>query len=207
MYIYESKTGPQKVAVGTVTKINTITKDGVEKTVVTLEDWNKEQLSIWFNNKPGEAANKQMSDRVVKAKVKENTFLACLVLKNEDQKDATGLGFQYKGIITVTDYTSDGNESEINVIIGPGCRPREIKEGIYSISMPVGNKEGDTDWYSVSFFDSDKNNLATNAKKLFNGERRYCAVRCGKVKENEVNGNVYKNLTGYYLQVAPFVTT
>ena len=170
MFIYESKSGNQKVAVGTVKEVKEISPD---KTIVKLKDWKDNELSIWFNNKPGEAPGRQMADRVKKAKVKEGSFLACLILKTEEQKDATGIGFQYSGVFNLKEYKEDGTEAEVNVFIGLGCRPRKIKDGIYGISMPVRNRFGETDWYGISFFDGEKVKLAKNAEKLFQGNRRY----------------------------------
>ena len=207
MYIYESNSGNQKVAVGTVNEINFIQKDGVDKAVIKLEDWKGEILTIWFNDKPGEAPGKQMASRVKNAKVQVGSFLAVLCLKNTEQESATGIGFQFSGIYQLTDVLPDGNETDVTIIIGAGCKPHEIKEGIYGASIPIKNKDGATDWYSISFFDNEKVKLAENAKKLFNGNRRYVCCRCGKVKENTVNGNTYKNLTAYRIEVAPKAAT
>lgn len=205
MFMYESKIDNVKVAVGTVVEApRFFEKDGVKRAEVKIKDWRNEILSIFFNNKAGGAPAKQLADRIEKVHLKEGSYIACLCLKAPDQKSATGIGFQFSGIFTdLVEYKEDGTESIVTVIVGLGCNPKKVKDGMYSISIPVKNKDGATDWYSISFYDNEKAKNAETAEKLFKGEKRTCAVRCGAIKTKEVDGRVFNNLTGYRIEVAP----
>lgn len=189
-----------------------IQKDGKKSCSILLEDRHGETIRIYFNNNPDDNSKKaQMSDRA-EAGIKVNHFLTVYAVQKEGKTTATGLDFKYQGLWRFKHTDESGAEKEICVICGLAIHPKQVKEGIFSVSIPVevwnkDTKSTDTIWYNVGFVDSKdtKTKMATIAEKVFTEDKTTCAIRCGaetirEGKDKDGNPQKYYNLWGYKIE-------
>ena len=180
--------------------------NGARTAVVRLKDKNADRVDIYFKNDLSSPENpKKLADRVELAKVEAGKWLSILVLMESDTAaTATGLDFKYKGRWHFK--LDEGKEA--NVMVGYSIRPERVKSDLFKISMAedIYNKDtkaSEPKWYRISFFDDDKSLLSKKAETLLAVEGKksvLCAIRCSAIKDTEVDGKVYHNMTGYRVE-------
>ena len=207
------KDGNKKLLIGRVDQdVKFIDKDGVRMAIVQLKDRNGDQVDIFFKNDLSNPENpRKLADRIEKAQVGAGKWLSVLVLMEDDSPTASGLGFKYKGIWTFDQGQDENGEDKpkVNIAVGYATSPTKVKDGIFRVSMAerTYDKETKTEgtrWYSIAFFDDDRDLTAKRAEKLLSvtdtQKSVLCAIRCSSVREVEKDGNVYNNLTGYRIE-------
>ncbi|MDR0287807.1 MAG: hypothetical protein LBI03_08935 [Clostridiales bacterium] len=187
-------------------------KDGERMAIVRLVDRLGDKVDIFFKNDMSTPENpKKLADRIENAKVEAGKWLSILVLMETGSPTASGLDFKYQGLWTFSQGKDEqGNEKpKLNIIVGYSASPTRVSEDMFRVSMAEKiydkeTKKEDTRWYSIGFFDDDKDLTAKKAEKLLSlqGEQKSipCAIRCSSVREKEKDGKVFYNLTGYRIE-------
>jgi len=202
-----------RLLVGRVGKDVTFTeKDGERLAIVRLVDRIGDKVDIFFKNDTSHPEHlKKHADRVEKAKVEAGKWLAVLVLMDEkNSSSATGLDFKYQGIWTFDQGTDDlgVNKPPVTIAVGYAASPKRISQDLFRVSMAERTYDRDTGevgerWYSISFFDDDRNLNAKKAETLLSVPGRKsvpCAIRCSPVRVNVKDEKTFYNLTGYQIE-------
>lgn len=149
-------------------------------------EWNKEEqkeekkildIAFWNSDKPD---GKQLADRVKKAGVKAGSFITALVLLKDDGK-AHGIDFRYSGVWV---FPATGEKKEINVFVGSVASFDEDPEGRYvRVSVPTKDRNGETVWNRITFWNSDDAAMADRAKACLkpksDGRKAHAVIVCG----------------------------
>jgi len=183
----------------------------VKTVVVNLVDYSGEKKAIYFNN----TEDDKRADKIESMKLEPGAWIVVdAVCSDEEKGTATGLRAKYKGRWVL----KDENSSATNILIGIATRPKELKGGAYTVTMPVDEYEDSqkkTVWYDVTFFNGEKDDPsapggkrewknAEKARKVIAGsEKAFLCVLCGPMQEREVNGKKYKGFVGYSIQRKP----
>ena len=187
-------------------------KNGERLAIVRLADRKGDKVDIFFKNDMSAPENpRKMADRIEKAKVEPGKWLSILVLMEDGSPTASGLDFRYQGIWTFDQGQDENGEDKpkVNIAVGYATSPTKVKDGIFRVSMAerTYDKETETEgtrWYSIAFFDDDRDLTAKRAEKLLSvtdtQKSVLCAIRCSSIREVEKDGNVYNNLTGYRIE-------
>jgi len=206
------KKDDKRVLVGMVEQVRYAEKNGERLAIVRLTDRNDDKIDIFFKNDLSAPENpKKLADRVEKAKVEAGKWLAVLVfMKSDDAATATGVDFKYTGVWSFDQgQDAEGNDRpRATVIAGYSTSPTRVNEGLFRVSMAektydsATQTEG-TKWYSIAFFDDDRELLAKKTEKLLTAPGRKsvpCAIRCSAVRETTKGNRTYYNLTGYHVE-------
>lgn len=190
-------------------------KDGARLAIVRLADRKGDKVDIFFKNDMSTPENpKKLADRVEKAKVEAGKWLSVLVLMEDGSSTASGLDFKYQGIWSFDQGKDEqGNDKpRANIAVGYAASPTRVNEGLFRISMAerTYDKETKTEgtrWYSIAFFDDDRDLTAKKAEKLLSVPGRKsvpCAIRCSgvreTVKQTEKGEKTFFDLTGYRIE-------
>jgi len=191
-------------------------KNGERMAVVRLADSDGDKVDVFFKNDMSVPERpKKMADRIENAKVGKDKWLSVLVKMEDGAPTASGLNFKYDGIWTFDQGKNENGEDrpKANVIVGYSTRPERVSESLFRVSMAERTYDRDTKtkgtrWYSIAFFDDEKNLNAKNAEKLLSlpeGQNSIlCAIRCSSVRENVVETKegekTFYNLTGYQIE-------
>ena len=199
-----------QVLVGRVDQVRFEEKDDTRQAVVRLVDRKGDKVDVYFKNDLSSPENpKKLADRIEKAKVEAGKWLTMLVLMEDKSTYATGLDFKYQGIWTFDQDKDDNGKPKVNIAVGYATSPTRVNENLFRVSMAERTydketKEEGTRWYSIAFFDDDRDLTAKKAENLLGVKDRkstLCAIRCSAVREVESdNGNTYYNLTGYRIE-------
>ena len=168
---------------------------------VTLQDYTGEIMTVYFRN--GDNKRTMLADRIVNAGVKDGTFMAVrAVSSDEEEKSATAIDFK----IGFGAWELKDAEPAITVVIGKPYRMKKLTpsapnttwtEGL-QFTMRLPQRDGNTEWLTVSFYDDEKHKNATFANKvLYNADQSFIAVLGGAIRTSEYNGKCYRNLTGW----------
>ena len=186
-------------------------KNGERMAIVRLTDRTGDKVDIFFKNDMSAPENpKKLADRVEKAKVEAGKWLSVLVIMEENSPTASGLDFKYQGIWTFNQGQDEhGNDKpQVNIAVGYSTSPTRVSEDIFRVSMAERTYDRETaqegtKWYSIAFFNDDKDLNAKKAENLLSlqGHKSVpCAIRCSSVRETEKGGKTYYNLTGYRIE-------
>ena len=151
--------------------------------------WNKEKsveevktldIAFWNSDDDGK---KKLADRVLKAGIKAGNFITALVVLKEDDK-ATGINFKYSGLWK---FPAHDDQKEVNVFVGPVCSldEHECASGKFvKISMPVKDRDGNTEWHKITLWNNDSAAMADRAKACLkpraDGTKTQAIVSCGE---------------------------
>ena len=201
-----------RVLVGRVDQVKFAEKDGERLAIVRLSDRKGDKVDIFFKNDMSTPENpRKMADRIEKAKVDAGKWLSILVLMEDGSPTASGLDFKYQGLWSFDEGKDDqgADKPRATVAVGYSTSPSRVSEDFFRVSMAekIYDKETkteDTRWYSIGFFDDDKDLTAKKAEKLLSlqGDQKSipCAIRCSAVREKEKDGKIFFNLTGYQIE-------
>lgn len=190
----------QKYAIfaGTVVMARKSQKNHKEKYAIIIRDYKGNVGEFWFSS----------VEEIEKAKIKANEFIIIKAL-SEPFEESSYTAFQVcrKGRLTIS-----GNDNVASVIIGPAFSPRAPKEDMFTLSMPLAEKQEDgtyaDTWYTVSFFNGSKDDAnASNgrrewrnaeyaAKVMGNRERAKVAIVVGKPQHHVYNDKMYHTFVG-----------
>jgi len=206
------KKDEKRVLVGMVEQVRYTEKNGERLAIVRLADRNGDKVDIFFKNDLSAPENpKKLADRIEKAKVEAGKWLAFLVfMKNDDDATATGVDFKYAGVWSF-DQGQDAEGKDrprATVIVGYSARPTRVKDGVFRVSMAEETYDSATQtkgtkWYSIVFFDDDRELLAKKTEKLLTVSGRKsvpCAIRCSAVREVVKEDRTFYDLTGYHVE-------
>ncbi|MDR0287287.1 MAG: hypothetical protein LBI03_06250 [Clostridiales bacterium] len=201
-----------QVLVGRVESVNFI-ENGDRTAVVRLVDRTGDKVDIYFKNDKSTPENpKMLADRIESAKVSEGKWLTVKVMMDDKATKATGLEFKYHGLWTF-DQSKDEEGSEkpkVNIAVGYSAKPKRVNDDLFKVSMAEKvydktTEQEDTRWFSISFFNDEKELMAKMAENMLSlsGEQKSvpCAIRCSSLKEKEKDGKTYYNLTGYRIEL------
>jgi hypothetical protein len=193
----------RRIVVGTVTKVDL--RDNVANVTIEGNVWNAEEkkeekssLTIAFFNND----TVKMRDRIEKAKVEAGKVISATIYEKDGK--VYGNNFKYSGVY---DYLDDRN-NHIYVIHGVVCNPTtmttESGKKLTRVSMPMERKSKDeeTEWATITFWNTDKANTADSAEKIFTNtanpdEHKKAIVVCGQ--ESDYEGR--RQFVGYRFEV------
>lgn len=204
---------------GNVVAIREGTGDGEGRVInVKLEgtQWNKDKkkeetrkidVAFWNTDKEGGA---QMRDRVLKAKVREGSFLAIVGFLKEDGKTAHGLDFMYRGRYLIN-RESEGKKN-LNLFVGTVAQLYDNGNRA-NISLPTDEwnketQERETVWNSITFWNNEEGQqLADNAKKILTPRetgKAQAVILASEAKPYiDKNGEERESFNGYRFDVIP----
>lgn len=188
---YIFKKDSDVVFVGKVSKVKKHEKDGTTYAIVSLTDFKDEKVDIFFKNNAQTGKNR--ADKVLSLNLKEGDFIAVIARVNDDNSaTATGIRVVKYGRVGIGD---------MNIYLGTAVVKESKNDNIFQLNVPVREYVNDNyvdQWYQVPFFNGDKRDNATKAKKVFGDltKAKVC-ILCGKVTEKEYNDKKYHSMTGY----------
>jgi hypothetical protein len=172
-------------------------------------------VDIFFKNDTSSPEMpRKLADRVEKAKVDTGKWLSMLVIMEDEAPTASGLDFKYQGIWSFANgQDENGNDKpKTTIAVGYATSPTRVNAELFRVSMAERTydretKEEGTKWYSIAFFDDDRDLTAKKAERLLSvpGQKSVlCAIRCSGVRETEketkTGKQTFYDLTGYRIE-------
>lgn len=198
MKLFVTRINEKKVVVvGRVKEV----KQGTNVVNIKLEgtEWDKEEkvektkvldIAFWNNDVA------PLADRVIAAKVSENSVIAVEVYENESGKYSANR-FMYRGHWMYAE-TEDRKEKNVFMGVVASLKSFETATGkkLTKVSIPVSLDEEETEWNHITFWNNDSSPLADRAAKVLAGREEKKAkaiIVCGPGTDYE--GNM--QYTGY----------
>lgn len=166
--------------------------------VLTLRDRTDEILPVLFRDNVA----KQIVDRIRMANILKGSYISILAKKAQNTNDVIGLDFKFSGLWVFRDPNGG---KDTTVLHGTACSPREPKDGIFSVTVPIKGIDGFPIWYEVTFYNSYNGSLTADIAKQLLKPKTACCIRGGEVRKKVAsNGKTYNKITGFGVDIKPY---